>query len=143
MEIKKLKISDYVVFPRTLLAGLTCDDDALMPSRQDFDVEVVHDVPNMGTAKLIVQQASPHMVFQLFEPTSEQQFDDFLSKLLGMHRSPAYVAGCLDFIVCFQGCKDGMDINQQNYKAVVQQIYNTRDAAARWWYKYGKEHFIK
>lgn len=58
---------------------------------------------------------------------------------LGMHESPAYVAGRLDFIVLFQGCRDAMAINQQNYKTVVAQIHATRDAAARWWYKYGKE----
>jgi hypothetical protein len=55
-----------------------------------------------------------------------------------MHESPAYVAGRLDFIVLFQGCRDAMAINQQNYKTVVAQIHATRDAAARWWYKYGK-----
>ena len=33
MEIKKIENCDYVLFPRTQLAGLTCDDDALMPSR--------------------------------------------------------------------------------------------------------------
>ena len=139
MEIKKIETSDYVMCPRTQLAGLTCDDNALTPSRQAFAVELLHDVPNMGTVKMIVQQASPHMTFQLFEPKSEQQFDDFLSKLLGMHESPAYVAGCFDFIVLFQGCRGSIEVNQQNYKAVVAQIHATRDAAARWWYKYGKE----
>ena len=138
MEIKKIQTSDYVMSPRTLLPGLTCDDEALMPTRQAFAVEQLHDLPNMGTTKLIVQQAPPRMFFQLFEPQSEQQFDDFLGKLLGMHESPAYVAGRLDFIVLFQGCRDAMAINQQNYKTVVAQIHATRDAAARWWYKYGK-----
>lgn len=140
METKKIETSNYVLFPRTRLQGLTCDDNALMPSLGDFDVELLHDVPNMGTAKLIVQQSSPHMTFQLFEPASEQQFDDFLSKLLGMHESPAYIAGCLDFIVLFQGCRERMDINQLNYKAVLSQIHATRDAAAKWWYQYGKGH---
>ena len=139
MEIKKIETCDYVMCPRTLLPGLTCDDNALMPSRQDFDVELLHDVPNLGTVKLIVQQTSPHMTFQLFESKSEKQFDDFLSKLLGMHESPAYVAGCLDFIVLFQGCRDRIEVNQQNYKAVVAQINATRDSAARWWYLYGKK----
>lgn len=113
-----------------------------MPSRRDFDVELLYDVPNMGTVKLIVQQDSPHMTFQLFETKSVQQFDDFLSKLLGMHESPAYVAGRLDFIVLFQGCRDSIEVNQQNYKAVVAQINTTRDAAARWWYEYGKEYLV-
>jgi hypothetical protein len=53
------------------------------------------------------------------------------------------VAGCLDFIVLFQGCRDGIEINQQNYKAVVAQIHATRDAAARWWHVYGKRSFSK
>ncbi len=142
MEIKKIETCDYVLFPRTQLAGLTCNDNVLMPSCQDFDVELLHDVPNMGTVKLIVQQASPHMTFQLFEPKSEQQFDDFLSKLLGMRESPAYVAGRLDFIVLFQGCRDILKVNQQNYKAVVAQINATRDAAARWCYEYGKDNYV-
>ena len=139
MEIKKIETCNYVMFPRTQLPGLTCDDNALIPSRQDFDVELIHNVPNMGTVKMIIQQAPPHMTFQLFEPKSVQQFDDFLSKLLGMHESPAYVADCLDFIVLFQGCRDGIEINQQIYKAVVAQIHATRDAAARWWYEYGND----
>ena len=138
MEIKKIQTSDYVMCPRTQLPGLSCNENALTPPRQDFDLEMLHDVPNMGTVKVIVQQASPHMTFQLFEPKSEQQFDDFLSKLLGMHESPAYIAGCLDFIVLFQGCRDRIEINQQNYKAVVRQIHATRDAAARWWFEYEK-----
>ena len=142
MEIKKIETCNYVMFPRTQLPGLTCDDNALIPSRQDFDVELIHNVPNMGTVKMIIQQAPPHMTFLLFEPKSVQQFDDFLSKLLGMHESPAYVADCLDFIVLFQGCHDGIEISQQNYKAVVAQIHAIRDAAARWWYEYGKREFM-
>ena len=139
MEIKKIENCDYVLFPRTQLAGLTCYDDALMPSREDFDVELLHDVPYSGTVKLIVQQTSPYMTFQLFEPKSEQQFDDYLSKLLGMHESPAYIVGRFDFIVLFQGCQGKMEVNQLNYQAVVNQINATRDAAARWWYKFGCE----
>ena len=137
MEIKKIETSDYVMCPRAQLAGITCDDNAQMPSRQDFDVELLHDVPNLGTVKMIVQQASPRMIFQIFEPKSVQQFDDFLSKLLGMHESPAYIAGRLDFIVLFQGCRDSIEVNQHNYELVVSQINATRDAAARWWHKYG------
>jgi len=48
MEIKKIETSDYVMCPRAQLAGITCDDNAQMPSRQDFDVELLHDVPNLG-----------------------------------------------------------------------------------------------
>lgn len=139
MKIKKIETSDYVMCPRTLLAGLTCDDNALMPSSHDFDVELLRDVPNIGIVKLIVQQTSPRMTFQLFEPKSVQQFDDFLSKLLGMHESPAYIAGCLVFIVLFQGCRDIIEVNKQNDKDVVAQINATRDAAARWWCDYGWE----
>ena len=142
MKIKKIETCDYVMCPRIQLEGLTCDDNALMPSRQTFDVELLHDVPNMGTVKMIVQRASPHMTFQLFEPNSEQQFDDYLSKLLGMHESPAYISGCLDFIVLFQGCRDRLEVNHQNYRSVVAQVNATRDAAARWWYEYGKEYII-
>ncbi len=137
MEIKKIENCDYVMFPRTQLAGLTCDDISMVPSRQDFDVEILHDVPNLGNVKLIVQQTLPYMVFQLFEPKSELQFDDYLSKLLGMHESPAYISGCHDFIVLFKGCRDIIEVDQLNYKTVVEQINATRDAAARWWFYYG------
>ena len=139
MIINKIETCDYVMCPRTQFAGLTCEDESLVPSLYDFDVELLHNIPGMGTVKLIIQQTSPHMSFQLFEPKSEQQFDDFLSKLLGMCESPAYVEGCLDFIVLFQGCRDNIEVNQQNYKAIVNQIDATRDAAARWWYVYGKD----
>ncbi len=139
MKIKKIETCDYVLFPRTQLAGLTYDNGSLTPSRQDFDVELLHDVPSLGTVKLIVQQVSPHMTFQLLEPKSEQQFDDFLSKLLGMHESPAYIAGCYGFIVVFQGSRDIIEVNQLNYKSVVNQINVTRDAATRWWFNYRNE----
>ena len=55
-NMSKDRLGAKVLFPRTQLAGLTCEDESLMPSPQDFDVETVNDVPNMGTAKLIVQQ---------------------------------------------------------------------------------------
>ena len=63
MELKKIdkeRLGDKVLFPRTQLAGLTCEDKDLMPQRQDFDVEMVNDVPKMESVKLIVQQQSPH-----------------------------------------------------------------------------------
>ena len=142
MKINKIETGDYVMFPRTQLAGLTCDNAILVPSRQDFDVELLYDVPNMGMVKLIIQQTVPHMTFQIFEQKSEQQFDDFLSKLLGMNESPAYIAGCFDFIVLFQGCRGRIEVNQLNYEAIVSQINITRDAAARWWYLYGKEYVL-
>ena len=140
MEVRKIdkeRLGDKVLFPRTQLAGLTCEDKDLMPLRQDFEVEQVNDVPNMGTVKLIVQRQSPHMVFQLFETKSEEQFDDYLGKLLGMHQSPIYVSGRTDFIVLFQGNRENMEITQANYKDVVRRIHDTRDAAARWWHLYG------
>lgn len=142
MEVKKInkeRLGEKVLFPRTQLAGLTCEDKDLMPQRQDFDVELKHDVPKMGTVKLIVQQQPPHMVFQLFETKSVEQFDDFLGKLLGMHQSPIYISGRTDFIVLFQGNREDMEITQANYKDVIRRIHATRDAAARWWHLYGNE----
>ena len=141
MEVKKIdkeRLGEKVLFPRTQLAGLTCEDKDLMPQRQDFDVELIHDVPKMGTVKLIIQQQSPHMVFQLFETKSEEEFDDYLGKLLGMHQSPIYISGRTDFIVLFQGNREDMEITQANYKDVIRRIHATRDSAARWWHLYGK-----
>ena len=137
-NMSKDRMGAKVLFPRTQLAGLTCEDESLIPSRQDFDVETVNDVPNMGTAKLIVQQHAPHMVFQLFETESEEQFDDFLGKLLGMHDIPSYVAGRTDFMVLFSGSRDGQQVTQANHEEVYLRICATQDAAARWWHVYGK-----
>ena len=142
METRKLtkeELGDKVLFPRTQLAGLTCEASDPQPQRPDFAIEAVSDVPNMGSASLIVQQSEPHMVFQLFETESEQQFDDYLGKLLGMHHVPSYIAGRTDFMVLFQGCRDNIEINQLNYKDVLRRIHNTQDAATRWWHLYGKE----
>ena len=140
MDIRKLtkeELGTIVALPRTQLKGLTCEDADQMPARQDFTLQTVKDVPNMGDAKLIEQLSSPHMVFQLIEATSEQEFDLFLGILLGMHISPIYIEGRTDFIVVFQGCLDDIEATQENYKEKVQLIYEVRDQAARWWHLYG------
>ena len=142
MKVEKLskeRLGTKVLFPRTQLAGLSCDDKNLLPQFQDFDVELLHDVPNMGTVKLIVQQQPPHMWFQLFEPESEEKFDDYLGTLLGMCESPSYISGCTDFLVLFQGVRDHIEVTQTNYKDVVRLIRETKDAATRWWYEYEQE----
>ena len=138
-QISKESLGAKVLFPRTQFAGITCDDKNLLQKPKDFDLEVKHDVPTIGTVKLIVQQQTPRMVFQLFETKSEEQFDDFLGKLLGMHQSPIYISGRTDFIVLFQGNREDMEITQVNYKDVIRRIHATRDAAARWWHLYGNK----
>lgn len=139
-KISKERLGAKVLFPRTQLAGITCDDKNILPKPQDFDVELKHDVPTMGTVKLIVQFESPHLVFQLFETKSEEEFDDYLGKLLGMHESPIYISGRTDFIILFQGNRENMEITQANYKDVIRRIHATRDAAARWWHLYGNRN---
>ena len=140
METRKLtkeELGAIVAFPRTQLRGIGCEDKEQMPARQDFTLREVQDVPGMGTVKLIEQVGEPEMVFQLIEAKDEAEFDRYLGTLLGMHQSPIYVEGRLDFIVLFQGCKDDIEANQQNYKEKVQLICNVRDQAARWWHLYG------
>ena len=141
MDIRRLtkeELGAIVAFPRTILKGIGCEDKDSMPTRQDFNLRIVQDVPDMGEAKLIEQLGEPHMVFQLIEPKDEQEFDLFLGILLGMHESPIYIEGRTDFIVLFQGCKDDIEATQQNYKEKVQLICDVRDQAARWWHLYGK-----
>ena len=65
-QISKERLGAKVLFPRTQFAGITCDDKNLLPKPQDFDLELKHDVPTIGTVKLIVQHESPHFVFQLY-----------------------------------------------------------------------------
>ena len=140
MDVRKLtkkELGAIVAFPRTQLKGIGCEDKEQMPRRQDFTLREVQDVPGMGTARMIEQQGEPRMVFQLIEATSEQEFDMFLGILLGMHQSPIYVKGRLDFIIVFQGCKGKLGATQQNYKEKVQLILEVRDQAARWWHLYG------
>ena len=92
MEVRRLtkeELGAKVLFPRTQLKGIDCKDADQMPARQDFDVEVKHDVPGMGDVKLIVGTREPRMVFQIIETKSEQEFDSHLGTLLGMHKSPS------------------------------------------------------
>ena len=140
MEVRRLtkeELGAKVLFPRTQLKGIDCKDADQMPARQDFDVEVKHDVPGMGDVKLIVGTREPRMVFQIIETKSEQEFDSHLGTLLRMHESPIYVEGRLDFIIVFQGCKGELGATQQNYKEKIRLIHEERDQAARWWHLYG------
>ena len=139
-EIRKLtreELGDKVLFPRTQMKGLTCEDKEQMPKRQDFTLDVKHDVPGMGTVRMIVQQQEPQMTFQLIETESEAQFDDYLGKLLGMHDRPSYIEGRTDFMVLFQGSRMGQEITQENHREVYRRICQTQDQAARWWHLYG------
>ena len=138
-QISKERLGAKVLFPRTQFAGITCDDKNLLPKPQDFDLELKHDVPTIGTVKLIVQHESPHFVFQLYETESEEQFDDYLGKLLGMHMPTTYISGCTDFLILFIGNREKIEINPANYKDILHHLHEVRDAAARWWYLYGKE----
>ena len=141
MEVRRLtkeELGAMVACPRTQLKGIGCEDKEQMPARQDFTLREVQDVPGMGTARLIEQQEEPRMVFQLIEAKDEEEFDRYLGTLLGMHQSPIYVEGRLDFIVVFQGCKGELGATQANYKEKVQQIHQVRNQAARWWHLYGK-----
>lgn len=141
MNVRKLtkeELGAMVAFPRTQLRGIGCEDKEQMPARQDFTLREVQDVPGMGTARLIEQQEEPRMVFQLIEAKDEAEFDRYLGTLLGMHQSPIYVEGRLDFIIVFQGCKGELGATQANYKEKVQEIHQVRNQAARWWHLYGE-----
>lgn len=140
MDVRKLtkeELGAIVAFPRAVLKGIGCEDKDAMPARQDFNIREVQDVPGMGTVRLIEQVGKPKMVFQLIEAHDVQEFDRYLGILLGMHQSPIYVEGRLDFIVVLQGCKGKVETTQENYKEKVEFIYETRDQAARWWHLYG------
>lgn len=142
MNIRKFtkeELGNKVLFPRTQLKGLTCEDKDLMPRRQDFTLETIDEVEGMGGVNVIVQQQEPRMVFQLIETRDEQQFDDYLGKLLGMHDAPSYVEGRTDFMVLFQGSRTGQEITQENHREVYQRICHCQDQAARWWHLYGNK----
>lgn len=134
-KIPKEQIGDKVLFPRTQLQGLSCSEEE-KPQREDFKT-VIQQVEGNGEVTLIEQTAWPRHVFQLFKTESEEQFDDYLGKLLGMHDPPSYIEGRTDFIVLFQGSHDHVSITQENHTEVYQQICRTQDDAARWWHCYG------
>lgn len=134
-KIPKEQIGDKVLFPRTQLKGLTCTE-AEKPKMEDFKI-VIQQVESMGDVTLIEQTAWPRHVFQLFKTESEEQFDDYLGKLLGMHDAPSYIEGRTDFMVLFQGSQDHVPINQENHREVYLQICQAQDDAARWWHCYG------
>ena len=121
-KISKERLGAYVAFPRTQCKGLT---EPLDVRQDEFKIVEVNDVPGMGTAKLIEAVNTPRRVYQLFLPDNEAQFDDYLSKLLGMHESPTYIDGDTSFIIIFQGNHDSVEINQLNYKEVVAAIRKT------------------
>ena len=138
MKITKIpqeRLGDKVLFPRTQLKGLTCTEEE-KPGREDFKA-VTKQVETMGEVTLIEQAASPRRVFQVFRTESEEQFDDYLGKLLGMHEPPSYIEGRTDFMVLFLGSHEQVPITQANHREVYQQICRTQDDAARWWHCYG------
>ena len=134
-KIPKERLGNKVLFPRTQLKGLTCTE-AEKPKKEDFKI-VTQQVEGMGEVTLIEQTASPRHVFQLFKTESEEMFDDYLGKLLGMHDPPSYIEGRTDFMVLFQGSHEPVPINQENHREVYLQICQAQDDAARWWYCYG------
>lgn len=135
-KISKERLGEYVAFPRTQCKGLT---ETLDVQQDEFKIVEVDDVPEMGTVKLIEAVNTPRRVYQLFLTESEAKFDDYLSKLLGMHQSPTYIDGDTSFIIVFQGNRDSIEINQLNYKEVVAAIRKDRERAAWWWHLYGKK----
>ncbi len=135
-KISKERLGEYVAFPRTQCKGLT---EPLDVRQDEFKIVEVDDVPEMGTVKLIEAVNTPRRVYQLFLTESETQFDDYLSKLLGMHQSPTYIDGDTSFIIVFQGNRDSIEINQLNYKEVIAAIRKDRERAAWWWHLYGKK----
>ena len=134
-KIPKERIGDKVLFPRTQLKRLTCTEDE-KPKREDFKT-VTQQVESMGEVTLIEQTASPRCVFQLFKTESEEKFDDYLGKLLGMLDPPSYIEGRTDFMVLFQTCHDYVPITQENHTEVYRQICQVQDDAASWWHCYG------
>ena len=142
MERKKMskeRLGSKVLFPRTQFKGISIENKEQMPARQDFTIEIKSDVPGMGDVRLIVQTATPRMVFQLFEPKDTEEFDSWLGTLLGMHDQPTYIEGRTDFMVLFQGSRDGQEVTQQNHREVYERICRTQEQAARWWHLYGEK----
>lgn len=135
-KIDKEGLGEYVAFPRTQCKGLAEPLDVRL---DEFKIVEVNDVPGMGTVKLIEAVNTPRRVYQLFLTDTETQFDDYLGKLLGMHQSPTYIESDTTFIIVFQGNRDSIEINQLNYKEVVDAIRKDRERAAWWWHQYGKK----
>lgn len=133
IKIEKNRLGNYPLFPRTTYKGIADGDVA----ENDFYAEMKN-VPPMGNVWLIVCNREPGRTFQVFTAKSEEEFDDYLSKLQSMHETPAYIEGRTDFMVLFAGSKGHVHLTQENYREVDAEITKTRDQACRWWAKYGK-----
>ena len=136
IKIPKERIGDYPMCPRLEYKGINMEGEG--PAKKDF-VAVKKQVPGMGEVWLLECQQLPYRLFQVFEATSEAQFDDYLAKLRSMHETPAYVDGRTDFMVLFIGSKEHVELNQLNYKEVDAEILKTQDMACRWWHLYGQK----
>lgn len=140
METRKLTKEDLgekVIFPRSQMKGLTCNEQDEKPAITDFRYRLVPGPSEVGLVRLIEQTAEPHMTFHIMFPGGAEQFDDYLGTLLGMHDVPSWIEGRTDFMVLFAGSKEHQEVNQKNHKEVYQQICRMQELATRWWHLYG------
>ena len=132
MEIKKIKISDYVMLPRLQHPGLKpkhveCDA---------FKAELKH-VEGHGDYWLLYQQSKPHIVAHVQLPKSEAEFDKILSFCLIKNQWCEYIEGDLSFLCVIAGF-NAEELTPKYPDFIKERVLALYDAVY-WWYEYGKE----
>ena len=136
VRIDKERRGAYVAFPRSLYKGISAEDDTV--SKDEYTAEQKW-TEQMGMVTLLERTEKPRRIFHVIKTTSEQDFDDKLSRLLSIHELPTYIEGNTSFLVLFAGTKDPVRISQHNFRQVAADITRQQERAALWWKKYGNK----
>ena len=132
MEIKKIENCDYVMFPRLQHQGLSPKH----VERDAFRAELKH-IEGHGDYWLLYQQDKPHLVAHVQLPKTEAEFDHILGWCLGQNKWCDYISGDLSFICVIAGF-NAAELTPKYPDFISERVY-ALNAAARWWYEYGKE----
>lgn len=142
MEIKKIKISDYVMLPRLQHPGLKPKH----VERDAFKAELRH-VEGRGDFWLLFQQSKPHVVAHVQLPKSEAEFDQILGFCLGQNKWCEYIEGDLSFLCVIAGyrsaprdachSKNAEELTPKYPDFIKERVLALYDATY-WWYEYGK-----
>lgn len=130
---REIEAGPLVLLPRLQIAAA----DTAADGQKNVDLSAfratTYEIAGRGVFRIIQQAKEPRMLFQLWQAKDEQELDEILGKLLGLHERPSY-AGL--YVILFVGNQDYMEITQQNHAEVYRRILHQQEQAARWCRRY-------